>query len=292
LPHSGANIKETEWLALDLGIPLIQRVAVVRCHSASRITWHSHPFYELLLLSEGATTYEFQDGTTAELSGGQFLIIPPEVVHRGLNDLRKPAALCGVMIAPTINNASQQTPFSAEELSWLKQQLDEAARRPLKMTSELRSKVQSLPDEIAAIPVNTIQRVLKARLMMCQILIEVATHLDSPAAMVPTTLVERAIGYMRTKLADPTSIANVASAVGCSRARLFEIFKETTGLTPNDYWQRLRIEAAHQRIVNTSDSITKIAMDCGFTTSQYFCTVFRKYWGISPRECRKLTGCR
>ncbi len=283
------QVLDNASLELDLGIPLIQRVSVVRCHSASRITWHAHEFYELLLLSEGATAYEFQDNVTAELTGGQFLIIPPNVVHRGLNDLRKPASLCGVMLAPTIPNAGLHTPFSPNELAWLKQKLDLAALKPLKMSAELRAQVKTLPSKIETFSAGTIQTVLRTRLTMCQLLVEVATHVDSPTAMPSTTIVQRAIEYMHMNLCEPTSMVNVARSVGCSRAKLFETFKETTGMTPNDYWQRIRVEVAYQQLMETSDSITKVAMDSGFATSQYFCTVFRKYWGKSPRDCRKGT---
>lgn len=287
MPFSYEQVLGSESLTLDLGIPLIQRVSVVRCHSASRITWHSHAGYELLLLSEGATTYEFQDGTTADLTGGQFLIIPPEVVHRGLNDLRTPTSLCGVMIAPTFSNAGQHSPFSLDELAWLQKRFDFAALKPLKMNLVLRSQVKTMRQEIESLSEDSLPRVLRIRLMMCQILFEVATRLDGPTALPPTKMVEHAIQYMQKNLDNPTSMRQLARTVGCSRPKLFQIFKEATGLTPNDYWQRIRIEEAYHRLLHSSDSITKIALDCGFTTSQYFCTVFRKYWGLSPSECRK-----
>lgn len=281
------KVLDGQSFALDLGIPLIRSVSVVRCHSAARITWHSHLFYELLLLSEGATTYEFHDGKTAVLTGGQFLIIPPNVVHRGLNDVRKPGSLCGMMITPTGVDAGRHTPFSLDELTWLKQRLDDAALKPLKMSSELRSQVKALPRKIETFSAETIQTVLRARMTMCQLLIEVASHMENPIAVPSTTLVERAIQYMQENLHSPTSMNSLAACVGCSRARLFEVFKETTGMTPNDYWQRLRVEEAYDRLNETRDSITQVALDCGFTTSQYFSTVFRKYWGVSPRDCRK-----
>ncbi len=287
MPFNYEQVLESETLTLDLRMPLIQRVSVVRCHSASRITWHSHAGYELLLLSEGATTYEFEEGTTADLTGGQFLIIPPEVVHRGLNDLRTPTSLCGVMFAPTFSNAGQHSPFSLDELAWLQKQLDYAALKPLKMNVALRSQVKALPNEIKSYSADSIQKVLRIRLMMCEILFEVATRFEGPTVLLPTTLVEQAIQYMRKNLDNPTSMRQLARSIGCSRPKLFQIFKEATGLTPNDYWQRIRIEDAYHRLHSSTDSITKIAMDCGFTTSQYFCTVFRKYWGLSPSECRK-----
>lgn len=287
MPHSIKYVEQTEPLGQDLGLPLVQRVALVRSHSAARITWHSHPFYELLILSDGATTYEFKGGQTADLAGGQFLIIPPECIHRGQNDLRKPTSLCGLMIAPSIANAAVNSPFSNVELAWLKERLDRAALKPLKMSPELRSLVKTLPSKISSFAPGSTQTVLRTRLSMCQILLEVAAHLDSPTAMPPSTIVERAIQFMQQNLDNPTSIVQVAKSVGCSRARLFEIFREATGLAPNDYWQRIRVEEAYRRLLGTSDSITSIALACGFSTSQYFCTVFRKYWGISPTECRK-----
>lgn len=281
------RVLEADLLTQDFGVPLIQRVSIVRCQAAARVTWHSHPFYEILLLSEGATAYEFRNGATAELSGGQFLIIPPNVVHRGLNELRKPGSLSGLMIAPQISNATQHTPFSIADLKWIQRSLDRAAYHPLKMSSQLRSLIKSMPEEIAAFTPSNPRSVLRTRIVICQILLEVVTHLATSAAVAPAAVVEQAIRYMHEFLDKPTSIDNMAKAVGCSRARLFEVFKENTGMTPNDYWQRIRVEQAYRQLLSTKDSITKIAMDCGFTTSQYFCTVFRKYWGISPRDCRK-----
>lgn len=281
------RVLEADLLTQDFGVPLVQRVSIVRCQAAARVTWHSHPFYEILLLSEGATAYEFRNGATAELSGGQFLIIPPNIVHRGLNELRKPGSLSGVMIAPQMSNATLHTPFSFTDLVWMQQSLDRAAYTPLKMSPQLRALIKSLPVEIAAFNPTSPACILRMRLVVCQIVFEVVTHLTGSSAVIPATVVDHAIRFMHENLDSPTSIDKIAKAVGCSRARLFEVFKETTGLTPNDYWQRVRVERAYQQLLTTRDSITKIAMDCGFTTSQYFCTVFRKYWGISPRDCRK-----
>ncbi len=281
------RVLEADLLTQDFGVPLVQRLSIVRCQAAARVTWHSHPFYEILLLSEGATAYEFRDGATAELSGGQFLIIPPNIVHRGLNELRKPGSLSGVMIAPQMSNATLHTPFSFTDLVWMQQSLDRAAYTPLKMSPQLKSLIKSLPVEIAAFNPSSPACILRIRLVVCQIVFEVVTHLTGSSAVIPATVVDHAIRFMHENLDSPTSIDKIAKTVGCSRARLFEVFKETTGLTPNDYWQRVRVERAYQQLLTTRDSISKIAEDCGFATSQYFCTVFRKYWGISPRDCRK-----
>ncbi len=282
--------KKTASLSLDLKLPLIKGVAIVQSYSASRITWHSHNCYELLLLSEGATAYEFKDGAVADLKGGQFLVIPPKVIHRGLNNVRSPASLCGIMIDPQAANSTKFTPFSTADLAWIRSNLEEDARHARSMSIELRSLVKKLRAEVENFERSTRQSVLSLRLILFQILVEIESCSSDPASCSPASTVDLAVKFMRANLKEPTSLHLVAKAAGCSRSRLFTIFKQETGLTPNDYWQRLRIEEAYQRVLSTSDSNIKIAMDCGFATSQYFCTVFRKYWGVSPRACRLLNN--
>jgi AraC-like DNA-binding protein len=75
--------------------------------------------------------------------------------------------------------------------------------------------------------------------------------------------------------------------VGFSRARMFDIFKAQTGLTPNDYLQRLRVESAQEQLRQTDRSVTEIASATGFSSGQYFSTVFVRYTGVSPTRFRK-----
>jgi AraC family transcriptional regulator, L-rhamnose operon regulatory protein RhaS len=280
------QLQDTASVTTGLGLPLVRRAALVRSHSASRIGWHTHELYELLCLSEGATVYEFSDGRTIELSGGQFLVIPPGTVHRGLDDFRKPALLCGLMLDLTKSSSIRHTPFEASDLRWLKTEFDRISLQPGKMGKELRSRIALLPQKIEGFNHSDRPGVLLMRSLLCQIITELANHQTRQSGPEDHDFVKRAIAYMHEQLSEPTSIRDVAHRAGCSRARLFDVFKEKTGMTPNDYWQRIRMEEAYRRVTGGSDSFTKIAMDCGFSTSQYFCSVFRKYWGMSPTECR------
>lgn len=284
--RNSEHVLEHQSLTADVGIPLVKRLSVVRSHSADRITWHAHTCYEVLLLGEGATAYEFKEASVAELSGGQFLVVPPHLVHRGLNDVRKPALLCGVMIEAGSNDAACHTPFADADLAWIVEQLANASLRPRKMSPELQLHVKKLPGLISEFNPQSRLSVIRTRIKICEIIFEIASQLDKVVSFETTDAVEEAIRLMRERLDCPISISQLAQKVGCSRAKLFEVFKESTGLTPNDYWQRLRIEQAHHAVLNSRESMTNIALDYGFSSSQYFCTVFRKYYGVSPRDCR------
>ena len=67
------------------------------------------------------------------------------------------------------------------------------------------------------------------------------------------------------------------------------IFKQKTGLTPNAYLNRLRIEKAKKLLSKTSDkmSIKQIADSCGFNDQYYFSRTFKRAEGVSPAHWKK-----
>ncbi len=63
--------------------------------------------------------------------------------------------------------------------------------------------------------------------------------------------------------------------------------KKLTGYTPSAYLIHLRIETAIKQIVKCDKSLTEIALDCGFYSSQHFSGTFLKWTGMSPSKFRK-----
>lgn len=49
---------------------------------------------------------------------------------------------------------------------------------------------------------------------------------------------------------------------------------------------RIHIEHAAAELISTDDTITQIALRCGFSDSNYFKDVFKKKYGVTPREYR------
>jgi AraC family L-rhamnose operon regulatory protein RhaS len=65
-------------------------------------------------------------------------------------------------------------------------------------------------------------------------------------------------------------------------------FRQATNLTPANYLAKARVQWAGQLLTRDSQRpITKIAFDCGFSSSQYFTNVFTKRMGCSPRQFRR-----
>ena len=75
--------------------------------------------------------------------------------------------------------------------------------------------------------------------------------------------------------------------MGYSRARLFTLFKEHTGLSPNNYLMRLRISKSKDQLSYGTQSVKEIALACGFPDYKYFCRLFNRQTGTSPLSFRR-----
>jgi AraC-like DNA-binding protein len=277
---------ESSIAGATLGLDLVDKVAALRLHNADRLSWHSHSCFEILLVTGGGTAYEIEAAGTVDLPGGHFLVVPPGTLHRGLHDLRSPADLVGMMVDFQLTSAARHGPFSLDEVDWLRRKWTDGAKVGWRMSTELKSRMKSLPRDFNAVDTRCLGAVASLRLAVCGILLEAASVIDAADRYTADGSVRRAIEYMELHLTDPPSVDAVAKVLNCSRAKLFDIFKRSTGMTPVDFWQRLRIDRAQKMIRYTDKSITEIAFDCGFSTSQYFSTVFRRYSGCSPSDFR------
>lgn len=115
-------------------------------------------------------------------------------------------------------------------------------------------------------------------------------ELEAPDAE-GSALICRASDYLKSHFATVSGIGEAARACQVSQEHLTRIFRAETGQTPLQYLTRLRIEHGLFLLLNTNDSIEKIAAACGFLSGNYFAKVFRRYLDCSPEEYRQRNRC-
>ena len=76
-------------------------------------------------------------------------------------------------------------------------------------------------------------------------------------------------------------------AAGVSPNYLSRKFRQATGMGVHEYLSFLRLQQAAVDLAETTDSITDVALRCGFSDSNYFKDCFKRRYGVSPRTYRK-----
>lgn len=80
------------------------------------------------------------------------------------------------------------------------------------------------------------------------------------------------------------SVDRIASEVGISRVHLHRKMKELTGQTPHDFIRNIRLKQAAHLLANHGMNVTEVMYACGFNNSASFSTIFKRFYGLSPRD--------
>lgn len=100
------------------------------------------------------------------------------------------------------------------------------------------------------------------------------------------TVIRRAARYVRTHLASPVRLPDVAAHVGLSPTYFSRIFAREMDMTFVSYVTRMRVDRARVLLRTTSDPVTSIASEVGIPDHSYFTRTFRRETGVTPSEYR------
>lgn len=93
--------------------------------------------------------------------------------------------------------------------------------------------------------------------------------------------------FIEQNYREEISLSDIASVAGFNESYFCRFFKGATGRTLVEYLNEYRCHIARRRIENSSDSITEIALDSGFSSVSYFSRIFKTKFGVSPRTYKK-----
>jgi AraC family L-rhamnose operon regulatory protein RhaS len=247
---------------------------------------HFHEGYEFTYVDRGEVTWKVDNGRDLTLRGGDMALTMPGIVHSGKYEIIQPSHLFWVIFNTSMETA-QTSAFTRPEL--------DSIDAILKSAGNSVAKARPLAHVLFAQLFNAAKRlhaggnVNKAyvRTLVSAMFIEFVNCLSGAAVLRPFNRFEQAIERINTNIDKNISIDELAKLSGLGRSRFFEAFREQTGMTPSDYIMRERCSRAREMLLTTDKSVTAIALDLGFCSSQYFATCFRKYAGTAPGKFRK-----
>lgn len=107
-------------------------------------------------------------------------------------------------------------------------------------------------------------------------------ELEQPAARFGDVL-----GWARERLAEPLPVERLADRAAMSPRHFARVFTAETGVTPAKAIERLRVEAARERVEGGAESIDRIADRVGFGDPERMRRAFLRAYGQPPQALRR-----
>ena len=102
--------------------------------------------------------------------------------------------------------------------------------------------------------------------------------------------IRRAIGLLRAHPNKDLNIDELASQVGLSRSRFYDLFQLCTGFSPRGYLDLLCVEAAVSRLSSGRGKIAELSAELGFSAQSNFTRFFLQQVGVPPSEYRRTAA--
>ena len=249
-------------------------------HATHPMLYHRHKeFSEIIYVVEGSGSYKV-DNRMYELKPGNVVIVDQNVWHGEEPFLNEQSVTytCAMKIrkpdgTPEENliRKNQRAVFECEPGSSL-EHLFSALYEIQKDPAADRTLCNSLCDSI---------------LRITQKIVQENQGSEDRTAQKNDELVRIITEYLDENYAEPINLKELGERFHLNHYYLAHIFKEETGVSPIKYVMHRKIGEVQNRLMNTNDSIQDIGEAMGFSSSCHLSSVFKKYFGISPKVYRQ-----
>lgn len=106
----------------------------------------------------------------------------------------------------------------------------------------------------------------------------------------PQRHVDAAISYICANYQADIGVGGIAAGLGLERSYFWRLFKQHTGLSPQQYIIRHRMQQARRLVLAGSHTLDEIAHETGYPDALSLSRMFKRHYGVSPRNMRSGPG--
>jgi len=228
------------------------------------------PYLSIVQPIEGSYDIALGNGDMLHTEEGGFFIAPSNIqqtiVHHVNKDSEKMSARW-IFVDVEINKS-----FS----------LDTQYQFPLVINDNLKNEMNILFDHI--FETDDIWQNYSDCFALIGQLLKIATPIPNTAHKG----VQEAVTYINENYRSGITIKTLANMANMSESNFYAVFKKQMGISPIAYLNNYRLSIAIDKLIDTSDTIKEISLSVGVTDPLYFCRLFKKTYGMTPREYRYL----
>lgn len=237
---------------------------------------HSHDFYEIFVVEKGSGTHVL-NGHPYVLCRGSVCFIRDKDQHL-FEDVDQLTLTNLLFRSPRqfrfLNDIETLLPYGAKAHGRINDDGLTQVRQRLAMLQNMAAAAD--PQAIAGVEACFLELVLQLR--QCCLNDAPSTQRDDR--------VQALLQWLQHHFREDIEWADVADQFSLALRTLHRHIKQTTGLTPQRYLNRLRLLEARRQLLESDTPITEIAYNCGFHDSNHFSTLFRREFQLPPRAIR------
>ena len=138
-----------------------------------------------------------------------------------------------------------------------------------------------------ALLLQRIKSIIKNREMVRKNIMKLINHSDNEQPVLENSLndrfIKKALQCVQKNMSDTEfGKDEFASSMNVSSSLLYQKIKALTGQSPIDFIKTIRLNYALELLESRQYSIVELSEMCGFSSANYFSTVFKKHFGKSP----------
>ncbi|WP_339234088.1 helix-turn-helix transcriptional regulator [Paenibacillus sp. FSL R5-0517] len=244
--------------------------------------------YDMLIMIHGEM-YIGENGSSWTLTDGDLLLLLPDAEHYSVKPCEKNTAFYWIHF----EHSTQNNFVSSEKMQ---DHLSRPSNRPFSNSYTLQiPKYMRLPDtkrvfkmleELLAHP--SVLSFWQEQQLLGELLGLIEEMSFEKKDSATSKIAERTVMFLQENYKDKITNTVIASALHFHPNYIVRCMQERYNCTPLDYLLQYRLERAKRLLVSNDWSIERVSEEVGFRHSPYFSACFKKEFGTSPLQFRKL----
>jgi len=227
------------------------------------------PYLSVVQSSEGSYDITLGDGAMQQTGNGGFFIAPSEVQQTIVHHVdRKSGGMSArwVFLDVAINGTYK---------------LDALYRFPTVIRDERKDELNAIFDRLFATDD------VWENYGDCYRLLGYLMQFSTPIKQAPHKGIQAALTYITEHYAEPISVSKLAALSNMSPSNLYATFQKKLGNSPISYLNHYRLSLAADQLTETDQTVSEISYSVGINDALYFSKLFKKTYGVTPREYRR-----
>ena len=249
---------------------------------------HRHIFFELVYIVSGTATHHLEQDTT-QLRAGDYFIIDTGSIHC-YRDVRNFEIINCLFLPEYIDRALTDCPSLSSLL------YNQVLRFGLPVNIQTADRIFHDSEGVVGQIMRKMEQEYAAKgtgyleLLRCyltQVLVcAVRASEEAERIRTPHRATTAIVEHLRCHYTEPLSLDELSRKLNYTPQYISSLFHKDTGMSLQEFLQRMRVEEACRLIEQGEQQMVRIAQKVGYGDVKHFARVFRRIKGVSPREFR------